>query len=162
VTETPPRHGASSLLVLVALLAACLGIGALGGWITRPAIFDWYRGLAKPDWTPPDAAFAPVWTTLYVLMAAAAWLAWRARAGALAYALFAAQLALNLVWSFLFFGLRSPLAGLVDIVPQWLLIAATIAVFWRASRLAGALMIPLILWVSYALALNAAIWMLNS
>ena len=95
-------------------------------------------------------------------MAVAAWLAWRARAGAQAYALFAAQLALNLAWSFLFFGLRSPLAGLVDIVPQWLLIAATIAVFWRASRLAGALMIPLLLWVSYALGLNAAIWMLNS
>lgn len=148
-------------VALALFVAVCLAVGAAGGWITRPAIPTWYAGLAKPDWTPPDWLFAPVWTALYLAMALAAWLAWRRRGWGPALWLWAAQLALNCAWSFLFFGMRSPALGLLDIAPQWLLALAAAAAFWRIDRRAGALLAPLVLWVAYALALNWAVWRLN-
>jgi tryptophan-rich sensory protein len=155
------RDGARGILALALFVLACLAVGALGGWITRPAIPAWYAGLAKPGWTPPDWLFAPVWTALYLAMAVAAWLVWRAQGWRAPLWLWTAQLVLNCAWSLLFFGLRSPGLGLLDIVPQWLLILATTVAFWRVRPPAGALMAPLFAWVGYALALNLAVWRLN-
>ena len=112
----------------------------------------------------PAWVFGPVWTALYLSMAIAAWLVWRRAGwpgGARALGLFAVQLALNAAWSPLFFGLRSPAAGLVDIAALWLAIAATVFAFFRIAPVAGALLVPYWLWVTFATALNAAIWSLN-
>jgi|GEM_PF-228620 tryptophan-rich sensory protein len=125
---------------------------------------DWYPTLTKPAWTPPDWVFGPVWTLLYILMAVAAWLVWRKAgfAGArLALVLYFVQLALNAAWSGLFFGLRSPAAGLVDILLLWMVIAATLVAFARHSAVAAGLLVPYFVWVSYAAALNFAIWRMN-
>ncbi len=155
--------GLGAALGLAVLLAVSLGALALGGALTRPAIPEWYASLAKPDWTPPDRVFTPVWTALFVMMAVAAWLVWR-RAGAAArrpLALFAVQLGLNVLWSALFFAARSPGLALLDIGALLIAIAATIAAFRRVSRAAAWLLVPYLLWVGYAAALNLAIWRLN-
>lgn len=132
--------------------------------MTRPALETWYGGLAKPAWTPPDWVFGPVWTLLYAMMAVAAWLVWR-RAGwdgaRAALVLYFVQLGLNFLWSPLFFGLRSPGLGLVDIAALVCVLAATVIAFLRVDRLAGWLMAPYLAWVGYAAALNAAIWIAN-
>ncbi len=153
-----------SVLVLVGLLALCLGVGIVGALATFGAVRDWYPTLAKPSWTPPSWLFGPVWTTLYLMMAVAAWLVWRRseRPGAgVALGLFFAQLVLNFAWSPLFFGLHSPILGAVDIVALWALIVLTIAAFARVHRLAATLLVPYLVWVSFATALNLAIWRLN-
>jgi len=153
-----------SVVALVLLMVVCLSAGAFGAVFTAPAIPEWYAHLRKPPWTPPGALFGPVWTALYAMMACAAWLVWR-KAGlggaTLALVLFGVQLLLNAAWSPAFFGLRSPLLGLAIIVPLWCAIAATIAAFWRHSFPAAALLLPYLLWVSFATALNFAIWRLN-
>ena len=114
--------------------------------------------------TPPDWLFGPVWTVLYIMMAVAAWLVWRSgdrvRAQDALY-LFAVQLALNLAWSLLFFGLRDPALALVEVVGFWIAIAATTRAFWPLDRRAGLLMLPYLAWVGFAALLNAAIWWLN-
>ena len=151
-------------LVLILLVAICLGVAAVGGWVTAGSVADWYPSLRKPSWNPPAWVFGPVWTALYLSMAIAAWLVWRRvgwRGASRAMVLFGVQLALNAAWSPLFFGLRSPLAGLVDIVALWVAIAATLVAFIRIAPLAGALLVPYWLWVSFATSLNAAIWSLN-
>jgi tryptophan-rich sensory protein len=153
-----PAHRALGLLIA---LAACLGVGGIGGWLTSSSVDSWYPTLVRPAWTPPGWLFGPVWTALYAAMAVSAWLAWRAGAPRRALGLFAAQLACNLAWSALFFGLRSPLAGLIDIVLLLGLIAATAVAFARSSRPAALLLVPYGLWVAFATALNAAIWALN-
>jgi translocator protein len=142
-------------------VAVCLSVGALAGLVTAPAVADWYPTLVKPFWRPPNWLFAPVWTILYLMMAIAAWLVWKAGHSRAALLLWAGQLLLNFAWSFLFFGARSPGLGLIDIVALWLAIAATIFAFSFKSRLAAALMLPYLCWVSFALALNASIFMLN-
>lgn len=124
----------------------------------------WYETLAKPEWTPPPWLFGPVWTALYLAMAVAAWMVWKhagfdgARA---ALALFLLQLALNAAWSWLFFGMHKVDLALVDIALLWLAILATMLLFWRVRPLAGALLLPYLLWVSFATALNLAIWRLQ-
>jgi tryptophan-rich sensory protein len=126
---------------------------------------QWYPQLTKPGFTPPSWVFAPVWTTLYLLMAVAAWLLWRRRArpGAkAALTLFLVQLVLNALWSGLFFGLRNPLAGLIDLAALWLALSATIVLFARVRVLAAGLLIPYWAWVTFAGALNAQIWRLNA
>jgi benzodiazapine receptor len=159
-TPSPLRQA----VVLIALLAASLGVGALGALATAQSVGTWYQTLAKPSFNPPDRVFGPVWTALYVLMAIAAWLVWR-RAGwreaRPALALFALQLALNLAWSFLFFGARWIGGALVEIVLLWLAIAATIAAFRRHSAWAAWLMLPYLAWVSFASLLNWSLWRLN-
>ena len=154
-----------SLAVLALFLAITLGgVGAIGGWATAGSVATWYPTLDKPSWNPPPWVFAPVWTLLYVVMATAAWLVWRRLGwsqGRVALGIFAAQLAVNAAWSPLFFGARSPAAALVDIVALWVLLAVTIVAFWRAVPLAGALLVPYWLWVSFATALNFTIWRLN-
>lgn len=152
-------------IVLAGFIAICLLTGALGGWATSQSVAEWYPTLNKPAWNPPAWVFAPVWTTLYVMMATAAWLVWkktpRASGPRLALGLFFVQLAMNCLWSFLFFGARNPAWALVDIFALLAALAATTWVFFHHSRLAGALMLPYLAWVSFAAFLNFTIWQLN-
>jgi tryptophan-rich sensory protein len=146
-------------------LIAVVATSALAQFATFPNLAPWFAGLIKPGFNPPNWLFGPVWTTLYALMAFAAWRILRlspspARRNALI--LFWTQLALNAAWSWLFFAAHSPLLGLVDIVPQLLLIIATMVAFGRLDKIAGWCLTPLAAWVAYASALNAAIWWLNS
>lgn len=146
---------------LVVFLAVCYLVAAIGSLFTTPAIPGWYATLPRPSWTPPSWVFGPVWTLLYTLMAIAAWLVWRRRnvtAVTVPITLFAVQLGLNLAWTLIFFGRRQVGLGLFDIVLLWVAILATIIAFWRVSRAAAGLMIPYLLWVSYAATLNYGIW----
>lgn len=154
-----------SFFRLVGSVGLCLAVGAIGALATNPQIPTWYAGLAKPAWTPPDAVFPFVWTTLYVLMAVALWRLWQlhtpSKARRLAIALFLVQLALNALWSPVFFGLEATGPALAVIV---LLIAAIVATIWASARLdatAAWLLAPYLLWVAYAAALNAAIVAMN-
>jgi translocator protein len=148
-------------LVLAGILVLCLAVGGLGGFATAQSVVDWYPALNKPSWTPPSWLFGPVWTVLYIMMAVAAWLVWKAGEAKGALLLFGAQLLLNLAWSFLFFGAKSPGLGLINICVLWLAIAATIFAFSLRSRIAGFMMVPYLAWVSFATALNTAIYLLN-
>jgi len=148
-------------LVLAGFIAICLAVGALGGFATASSVTEWYPTLNKPSWNPPNWIFGPVWTTLYIMMAIAAWLVWRRGASGTAMILFFAQLALNLAWSFLFFGARSPWLGLVGIAMLLVALVATVVVFFQRDKLAGVLMLPYLAWVSFASFLNFTIWRLN-
>jgi benzodiazapine receptor len=148
----------------VTSIAICLAAGGLGSIATSAKITTWYATLAKPTWNPPNWVFAPVWTTLYVMMAVAAWFIWtrRDQPGArLALGLFGVQLALNTLWSFLFFGMENPGAAMFEIVLLWIALVATIAAFREISPVAAWLLTPYLLWVSFASCLNFAIWRLN-
>jgi benzodiazapine receptor len=142
-----------------------LAIGAVGGIATSSSLTDWYPALVKPAWNPPNWVFGPVWTLLYIVMGIAAWRVWRtgtANPGVRrALGLFGIQLLFNLLWSLVFFGLRQPGWALVEIVVAWVLILSTLVAFYRLDRAAGVLLIPYQLWVTFATALNAAIWWLN-
>lgn len=149
------------MLAFVAPFAA----GAIGTIPTASAIPTWYRTLDKPSWNPPAQVFAPVWTTLYALMAIAILLVRRERrdgSADRAQAIFGVQLALNLAWSFVFFGGRSPRGGVVVIGLLWASIVATIAAFWPIRRAAALLLVPYLGWVSFASALNTEIARRNS
>jgi translocator protein len=124
----------------------------------------WYAALEKPSWNPPSWVFGPVWTGLYLLMGLAAWLVWdRYRSAArTALAVFVLQIILNGLWSYLFFGLQSPALAFAGIVVLWILIVATLVLFWRLRTVAGVLLLPYLAWVSFAAALNFSIWQLNS
>jgi translocator protein len=154
-------HAAAMLILFIAI---CLGIGGFGAIFTTTAVREWYPTLQKPPWTAPSWLFAPVWTALYLMMALAAWIVWRERLRApvnKALAIFAFQLLLNAAWSPLFFGLQSPLAGLLVIIPLWAAILAALISFWRISPASGTLLIPYLAWVSFATALNLSIWRMN-
>jgi benzodiazapine receptor len=157
--------GARDIVKLVVSIVACQCAGLIGSVFTTPAIPTWYAALEKPFFTPPSWLFAPAWITLYLLMAVAAFLVWRqgfAREGVkCALIVFLVQLVLNALWSVVFFGLHSPLYGMVVILALWVAIVVTIIKFFRLSVAAGSLMLPYILWVSFASALNIAIWVLN-
>ena len=149
---------------LAFFLVLCLAVSGLGGAVTATSVDAWYQTLNKPAFNPPDWVFAPVWTTLYVLMALAGWRVWRtpptpARRSALL--LFAVQLVLNLAWSLVFFGLQKIGMALLEIGALFAAIIANCLVFWRLDRLAGALFVPYVLWVGYAAVLNLALWLLN-
>lgn len=147
---------------LLACIVVCFAAAWAGSWFTRPALVPWYAELAKPSWTPPNWVFAPAWLTLFALMAIAAWLVWRqAGLGSIPLKLFAIQLVLNVAWSALFFGWKSPAAAMIEILLLWLAILGTTISFWSARRVAGWLLLPYLLWVTYAAALNFAIWRLN-
>jgi tryptophan-rich sensory protein len=154
-----------SFFRLVLAVGLCLAVGAVGSLATAPKIPTWYAGLTKPGWTPPDAVFPIAWTTLYVLMAVALWRLWQLHAPSparrRAVLLWFAQLALNALWSPVFFGMEAPGAALVIVVVLWLAIAATIFACARIDRMAAWLLVPYLAWVSYATALNAAIVVLN-
>jgi benzodiazapine receptor len=150
---------------LAASVVLCMLAGFIGSIFTTPKIGGWYAGIAKPSFNPPNWLFGPVWTALYMMMAIALYLVWRkglaAKGVKVALAVFFVQLALNTLWSYAFFGAQSPLAGLVVIVALWSMIAASIAAFAPISRAAAVLLVPYILWVSFASILNASIYFLN-
>jgi benzodiazapine receptor len=148
---------------LVGWFAVCFlaaGIGSLAS--IRAGSF--YTDLVRPDWAPPPEVLGPVWTVLYALMAVAAWLVWRQggfRAARTALTLFLVQLVVNALWSWLFFAWQMGGAAFADIVLLWLLIVATLVAFARVRLLAAALLVPYLLWVSFASALNYTVWQLN-
>ena len=149
---------------LVFFLTVCLGVSAVGGWITQTSVNDWYQTLAKPPMNPPDWVFAPTWITLYVMMAVAGWRVWLRPENSLrrmAMVAFAIQLMLNLIWSFIFFGAKSPGFAAIEIVLLWISILITLLLFWRIDRFAGWMMCPYVLWVSFAIYLNISIVLLN-
>jgi len=156
---------ASDILKLSVALILCFLAAYLGQVFTGPAIPTWYAGLQKPIFSPPNWLFGPVWTLLYALMAVSAFLVWREDGKdqeiKLALKIFVIQLILNSLWSLAFFGLRSPLLGLIVIVALWAAILLTIKNFLRISALAGWLMLPYLLWVSFASVLNFSIFILN-
>lgn len=159
-----PLSSGRNALGLAVFVIVCIAVSALGGAITATSVGNWYQTLEKPVFNPPDWVFAPVWTTLYLLMAIAAWRVWRYERVSLtrtALAVFAVQLGLNLTWSFLFFGVRRIDLALAEIVVLLIVILVNTILFWRIERLAGLLFVPYLLWVSYATLLTAALWRLN-
>lgn len=150
-------------LALIGFVAVSQASGVIGSFFTTSAIPSWYAYLAKPELAPPNWVFGPVWTTLYVLMGIAAFLVWRTQDPGKRTALIAffLQLVLNALWSIVFFGLRSPGAALIEIALLWIAILITLVLFIRISRPAGLLLIPYLMWVSFASYLNYAIWSLN-
>lgn len=148
---------------LLAWLMVSVIAAAIGGAASIQA-GSFYTQLVRPDWAPPPAIFGPVWTVLYALMTIAAWLVWRVggfRAAQSALTLFLVQLALNALWTWLFFGWQRGAFAFADILVLWVLIVATLISFWRIRPLAGALLVPYLLWVSFAAALNYSVWQLN-
>jgi len=149
------------LLGLAVSLALCFGAAWLGSQFTPG---EWYGRLVKPPWTPPNWLFAPVWSVLYAMMAVAAWLVWKQQGfkkACVPLVVFALQLVLNATWSWLFFGLHRPDLAFADIVLLWAAILATLVLFSRRNTAAGALIAPYLAWVTFAAALNFALWRLN-
>ncbi len=145
----------------VGWLIVTFGAAAIGARFLPDA---WYRALKKPSWNPPDQVFGPVWTLLYLLMAAAAWLIWRKFGIAEAVVplgFFILQLALNAGWSWLFFGRHEPRAAFIDLCLLWVTILITLILFLGRVALAGVLLLPYLAWVSFAGALNWTVWKLN-
>lgn len=170
VDDTPgmpwrmPRTRTERLAGLIGCLVLCYAASGLGSIATARSVATWYQTLAKPGFTPPDWVFAPVWSTLYTMMAVALWLVWRKRGVAkalLPVAAFLAQLILNVAWSWLFFGYRWLGAASVEIVVLLLAIAATALAFWRIDRIAGMLLVPYLCWVVYAAVLTFSLWRIN-
>lgn len=154
------RSTLAAILALAGFIALSLAAGGIGS-IASVNSQDFYTNLSRPSWAPPSWLFGPVWTALYILMGIAAWLVWRegpARAVTRGLTLFVAQLVLNALWTWIFFAWRLGAIAFLEIVALWLVIALTIAAFWRVRALAGALLIPYILWVTYAAALTFAVW----
>jgi translocator protein len=155
----------SDILKLAVCLVACFAAGGIGSLFIFKAIPEWYARLRKPRYTPPNWAFGPVWTTLYVLMAVSVFLVWRTGLGSsaavLAFTLFWIQLAVNAMWSAVFFGAKSKGGGVAVIAALWLLILATVIVSFRVSAWAGALLVPYLAWVTVASYLNIGVWRLN-
>lgn len=146
-------------------VAVPLAVGGLSGFVTARSVATWYPTLTKPFFNPPAWVFGPTWTVLYIMMGVAAFLVWRqgfsTKDVRLALTLFAAQLALNGLWSILFFGLQSPGVAFAEILLLWLSIVATVWIFRRVVPAAALLMLPYLAWVSFAAVLNGSIWMLN-
>lgn len=152
-----------SYVVLAGLIALCLGVGFAGSLATRQGLLEWYPSLRKPTWNPPSWVFAPVWTLLYVLMAVAAWLCWREVGIGYGYWMFVFgfQLLLNLAWSFIFFSARNVELAFFEVVALLVWIGVTVAVFSVITPVAAWLMVPYLLWVTFATCLNWKIWQLN-
>jgi translocator protein len=154
----------NKILGIITAIAACELAGAVGSLFTAPAIGSWYALLQKPSLSPPNQVFAPVWTVLFALMGIAVFMVWEKRKdhrARIALLVFALQIALNVAWSALFFGLRSPLAGFIDIIILWLAIVWTIVVFRRVSPWSAWLLVPYLAWVSFAAYLNYSLMILN-
>jgi translocator protein len=155
----------NSIIKLIISIVASFAAGGIGSLFTFKAIPTWYPGLRKPPYTPPNWAFGPVWTTLYILMGISVFLVWQKgldTSGALlAFVLFWTQLVINALWSVIFFGMKSKGGGVITIVILWLFILATIVASFRVSSWSGVLLIPYIVWVSIASYLNIGVWVLN-
>ena len=149
---------------LVIAILVCQLAGIIGVIFTSRSIPDWYRKLKKPSFNPPNWIFGPVWTLLYFLMGISLYLVWNPGnnlTALIAMALFGVQLILNIAWSIIFFGMRNPSIAFVEIIFMWIAILATIIAFYPISTIAALLLVPYILWVSFASVLNYYIWKLN-
>ncbi|MFA6194248.1 MAG: TspO/MBR family protein [Patescibacteria group bacterium] len=155
----------NNLIKLIAAILIAESAGIIGSLFTRPSTPNWYATLARPSFNPPSWIFAPVWTALFLLMGIAAFLVWKRgwekREVKIALGIFGGQLILNILWSALFFGLHSPLAAFVEIIILWLAILWTILAFRKISKTAAWLLVPYILWVSFAAVLNFLLMLLN-
>lgn len=162
------RNSRPNLPALASFLVLSLGAGAAGALFApgfSASAAHWYAALAKPGWLPPQNWFAPIWTALYVLMAIAAWIIWRERyhrGRAAAISAFCIQLLLNAMWAPVFFGLKNIGAGLFAIVALWLAVGWTMREFARVKPGAALILVPYFLWVTFAAAINLAVWRLNS
>ncbi len=154
----------AALTSLVVALALPLLVGVFGALATAQGVATWYQTLAKPAWTPPDWVFGPVWTALYLIMGLASWWVYRAGPSPVvqqALLLYGVHLMLNLAWSVLFFGLRRPDLALADIAALWLALLLTIQRFAAVRPVAGWCLLPHLAWVTFAAALNLAVWWRN-
>jgi tryptophan-rich sensory protein len=156
----------SSIVALVIALAVPFGVAVIGGIATGSSVSTWYPTLTKPAWTPPAWVFGPVWTLLYLMMGVASWLVWQKRGQneaqvRRALGWYGLQLSLNLGWSLIFFGLQQVGLALIEIVALWSALLITIIKFGRIRRDAAWLLLPYLLWTTFATALNASIWWLN-
>ncbi len=154
-----------NILKFIFSIVLTLGVGFIGSLTTRQSVSTWYGTINKPPISPPNWLFAPVWTVLFILIGIAFYLVWNKGMSEpfvkIAIVIFLIQLVLNVLWSFLFFGLRSPLSAFIEIILLWIAILFTIIYFFKISPVAGYLLIPYILWVSFALILNGWIMILN-
>lgn len=152
-------------LKITLAIIICELAGIIGSIFTSPSIDGWYASIVKPELNPPSWVFGPVWTTLFALMGIAVFLIWEKglshKGVKFALGIFTVQLVLNIFWSIIFFGLHSPGGAFIEIIFLWLAILATIVSFVKISKLAAWLMIPYIIWVSFAMYLNYSIWILN-
>jgi benzodiazapine receptor len=159
-TDEDPNRAARR--PLLAFLIATLAVGAFASAFTEPSIPTWYAGLLRPSFAPPNWLFAPVWTTLYAVMAVAAWRVWRVVGlKSLEIGAYAAQLIFNFVWSAIFFAAHRIGLALADMGLLFLLVLVTTILFWRRDRIAGLLFLPYLAWTGFAAALNQAFWVLN-
>ena len=154
------------ILRIAVVLMTCLVVGYLSGMVTKDSITTWYPTLVKPSFNPPNWIFAPVWTILYIMMGVAGGMVWNrmeqdAEIVKKAFMFFIIQLALNAIWSLLFFYLHNPFLSLIEIVLLWLLIFETYTQFKKIDKVAGMLLVPYLAWVSFAMVLNGSIWWLN-
>lgn len=163
MNRTQPPSATKQTLGLLGWLLLVFTAAAIGGLASAQA-GAFYTGLIRPDWAPPGWLFGPVWSVLYALMGVSAWLVWRARGftGArTALLLFIAQLGVNALWTWLFFVWHQGSLAFAEILLLWVMIVATIILFWRISKVAGALLLPYLAWVTFAAALTYAIWQRN-
>ncbi len=163
MSHPPTISKSHQAMGLLGWLLLTFTAAAVGGFASAGA-GTFYRELVRPSWAPPGWLFGPVWSVLYVLMGLSAWMVWRARgfAGARTGLLvFVLQLAANALWTWLFFVWRQGGAAFAEILLLWVLIAATMALFWRVSRLAAALLLPYLAWVAFASALTLFAWRMN-
>jgi translocator protein len=162
--ETARARVVDAIALVVAVAVPVAG-GALVGVLTGPDINTWYQTVDRSPWDPPDWVFGPVWTVLYLLMGVASWLVWRrgwdTQGVRPALGLYGLQLGLNFLWPVVFFALRSPGWALLEIILLWLLILAVVVRFRAISPTAAVLLLPYLLWVSFAITLNAGVWWLN-
>ncbi|MFH0739626.1 MAG: TspO/MBR family protein [bacterium] len=155
----------NKIIKFLMAIVLCEGAGIIGSVFTTPAIGSWYATLAKPSFNPPNWIFGPVWTALFFLMGVALYLVWSSNNSSAggkktAVLVFFQQLALNILWSVLFFGMQNPMLAFVEIIVLWLAILMTIFYFAKISKTAAWLLVPYILWVSFAGFLNFSIWRL--
>lgn len=150
---------------LIISILLCIGLGSIGGIATASSIDTWYATVNKPSFNPPNWLFAPVWTTLFTLMGIAAALVWHEgldnKMVKKALILFGIQFVLNMIWSWLFFGMQNPMLAFIEIIILWVFIFLTVRAFFGIKNASGWLLVPYILWVSFAAVLNFSIWQLN-
>lgn len=146
---------------LIASIGICLAIGLIAGLFTSNSVSTWYSNLNKPSFNPPNWIFGPVWTILYILMGISLYFVWVKPTSKIAITFFIIQLALNFLWSILFFSLKNPLLAFIDILLLLIMIILTMIQFYPISRTSALLFIPYLLWVSFATILNFSIYYLN-
>lgn len=155
----------SNVVLFIICVGVPLAVGAIAGTVTAESIGNWYATIEKPSFNPPNSVFGPVWTALYILMGIAMFIAWKASFGAertQAATVFGIQLLLNFAWSFIFFYFHQPGWAFAEILVLWGVLLYTIIVFYKIKNVSAYLLIPYILWVSFAAVLNASIWKLNT